>query len=606
MLLLDGPEVESFGFNDKIDSYKFFSGPGHLAGNPVLSSECGAAPSLSYTQKLSELLRSVHRGLVGGVSMNVFHGFPYSGPFANTTWPGTTIFAYRFTEMWGPRQPAWKLISPFLDYISRNQFILQSGTPKVDLAFYAYGVPYKNSDGYESDDLYQLGYTYDYLGPASLESEAAVVADGVLAADGPAYKAVVFSNQTKITQAAASKLHEFARKGLPIIFVGNVTLAGVGVNASASAEVAAMLSNLTSANFPNVYRIPSADGLVATLQSLNIKPRAALPSDGSTTEWYSFWRSLPEGEIAWLYNGEAEGKARETVEFAFSGVQGLVPYRLDAWTGNMSAVLQYKINDESTVMPVTLGPEESTLIFFRRESLPDPPIPVVQSFAGSVAGLSTRIGVDGSNSLVALMKNGPGEVVFSNGESIQLNGSAPPDSELEYWDVIVEDWHRTQNRTDISTAVTVHKYPKTALLSWIQLDPENLTNVSGLGHYNTSFTAPSASSERALGALLQLVPQNDSFAININGVVLPSTSYVADTVMDITNHVNWPTETSPGTNILQIDVATTLFNRLRSETNHTWSMGTAPDDQLYSARAYENYGLKGPVWIEWVELVDIA
>lgn len=606
MLLLDGPEVESFGFNDNIDSYKFFSGPGHLAGNPVLSSECGALSSLSYTQKLGELLRSVHRGLVGGVSMNVFHGFPYSGPFANTTWPGTTIFAYRFTEMWGPRQPAWRLISPFLDYVSRNQFMSQSGIPKVDLAFYAYGVPYKNSDGYQSDNLYRIGYTYDYLGPVSLESEAAIVADGLLAGDGPAYKAIVFSNQTKITQAAASKLHEFARQGLPIIFVGNLTLAGVGTNASASVEVEAMLSNLTSANFPNIRRIPSADGLVATLQSLNIKPRAALPSDGSTKEWYSFWRSLPEGEIAWLYNGETEGKASNLVEYVFSGVQGLVPHSLNAWTGNMSAVLQYRISGDSIVMPVTLGPEESTLIFFRKENFSVPSMPVVESLTGSVVGLSTRTSVNVSSSLVAFLKNGPGEVGFSNGKSIQVNGSVPPGVELESWDVIVEDWHRPQNHIDIRTVVTVHKHPKTSLTSWVNLDPENLTNVSGLGHYSTSFIAPSAASECALGALLHLQPQDDSFVINMNGVVLPSTSYVGDTVMDVTNHVNWPTETSPGTNRLQVDLATTLFNRVRSETNQTWSMGTAPDDQLYYARAYEYHGLKGPIWIEWVEIVDIA
>lgn len=279
-MLLDAPEVESFGFNDNIDSYKFFSGPGNLAGNPVLSSECGAVSSLSYTQKLSELLRSVHRGLAGGVSMNVFHGFPYSGPFANTTWPGTTIFAYRFTEMWGPRQPAWKLISPFLDYVSRNQLVLQSGTPKVDLAFYAYGVPYRNSDSYGSDNLYRLGYTYDYLGPASLESKATVVTDDLLAADGPAYKALVFSKQTKITRAAVLKLHELARTGLPIVFVGDAQLSGVGLNASESTEVAAILQNLTAAAFPNVHQTPSPDGLIATLQSLKIKPRAALPNDG--------------------------------------------------------------------------------------------------------------------------------------------------------------------------------------------------------------------------------------------------------------------------------------------------------------------------------------
>lgn len=211
--------------------------------------------------------------------------------------------------MWGPRQPAWKLISPFLDYVSRNQFVLQSGMPKVDLAFYAYGVPYKNSDGYESENLYRLGYTYDYLGPASLESKAAIVTGGVLAADGPAYKALVFSNQTKITHAAVFKLHEFAQTGLPIVFIGNLTLAGVGVNASESIQVAAMLQKLTTAIFPSVYQTPSADGLVTTLQSLRIKPRAALPSDGSTTEWYSFWRSVPDGEIVWLYNSQTESNA---------------------------------------------------------------------------------------------------------------------------------------------------------------------------------------------------------------------------------------------------------------------------------------------------------
>lgn len=605
-MLLDGPEVESFGFNDKIDSYKFFSGPGHLAGNPVLSSECGAASSLAYTQKLGELLRSVHRGLAGGVSMNVFHGFPYSGPFINTTWPGTTIFAYRFTEMWGPRQPAWKLISPFLDYISRNQFVLQSGIPKVDLAFYAYGVPYKNTDGYGSNDLYRLGYTYDYLGPTSLESEAAIVQDSVLAVDGPAYKALVFSNQTKITQVAAFKLYEFARQGLPIVFVGNSTLTGVGLNASASVDVAAILRNLTSANFPNVHQTSSADGLVTFLQSLNIKPRAALPSDGSTTEWYSFWRSLSEDEIVWLYNGETAGNARKTVEFVFSGVEGLIPYTLNAWTGDLSAVLQYEINGQSIVISITLGPEGSTLISFRRQNLSVALAAIVNSFTGSVAGISTRIAGDGSSSLVALAKNGTGEVLFANGTSIQLNGSAPPDSRLEYWDVLVEDWHRTENVTDVSTAVTVHKHSKTALLSWIDLDPGNLSNVSGLGHYNTSFIPPSALGGRALGARLHLEPQGDSFTVNINGVALPSTSYVADAVIDITKHILWSTEESPGTNLLQIQVATTLFNRLRSEVNYTWSMGAAPDEQLYSARAYENHGLKGPVWIEWVELIDIA
>lgn len=243
-LLMDAPEVESYGFKDKIDSYKFFSGPARLTGNPVVSSKCGAVPSLSYTQKLEELLRSVHRGLAGGVSMNVFHGFPYSGSFANTTWPGVTIFANRFTEMWGPRQPPWDHMPFFMDYVARNQFILQSGTPKVDLAFFEYGVPYRNSDGYDNDNLNLRGYTYDFLGPASLESDRATVRDGILAADGPAYKALVFSNQTKIPLATATRLRELAFSGLPLFFVGNETPQGFGTDLAQIAEVEATLRDI--------------------------------------------------------------------------------------------------------------------------------------------------------------------------------------------------------------------------------------------------------------------------------------------------------------------------------------------------------------------------
>lgn len=67
--------------------------------------------------------------------MMVIHAYGYGGPYPGTTWPGYQAFGYSTTEMWGRVQPAWQHINDTMSYISRNQFILQSGKPSVDLVF---------------------------------------------------------------------------------------------------------------------------------------------------------------------------------------------------------------------------------------------------------------------------------------------------------------------------------------------------------------------------------------------------------------------------------------------------------------------------------------
>ena len=68
--------------------------------------------------------------------MFVLHGYPYSSSYPNTTWPGFTTFTYRFSNMHGPRQPAWEYYDDYMNWIARTQYVAQSGIPKVDLAFW--------------------------------------------------------------------------------------------------------------------------------------------------------------------------------------------------------------------------------------------------------------------------------------------------------------------------------------------------------------------------------------------------------------------------------------------------------------------------------------
>lgn len=155
---VNAPECETLGFSENIDSYRQFSGPANLAGKRVISSEAGALYGAAYQGSISELLWTFKRFFAGSINNFIIHGFPNSGNYGNTTWPGFTTFGYLFSAMHGPRQPAFAFYSDFLNWVSRNQFVLQTGIPKVDIAFWSKSTSYKRvPTSYDSTDLEDVG-----------------------------------------------------------------------------------------------------------------------------------------------------------------------------------------------------------------------------------------------------------------------------------------------------------------------------------------------------------------------------------------------------------------------------------------------------------------
>ena len=140
--LVNAPECETLGFSNNIDSYRQYSDPAHLAGKRVISSEAGAETMKAYQQTIPELVWSLKRSFAGSVNQFVLHGYPTSSEYGNTTWPGFTTFAYLFSDVHGPRQPAFSFDSDFLDWLSRNQYIGQIGIPKADIAFWSKSTSY--------------------------------------------------------------------------------------------------------------------------------------------------------------------------------------------------------------------------------------------------------------------------------------------------------------------------------------------------------------------------------------------------------------------------------------------------------------------------------
>ncbi|KAL1627504.1 hypothetical protein SLS54_002429 [Diplodia seriata] len=460
-----------------------------------------------------------------------------------------------------------------------NQYISQTGTPKVDLAFYKYDVPWTDATGYKSSNLETIGFTYDYLGPENLEN---VRMNGtVLGPHGPAYRALVFSNSTQISDKAAGKVKQFADAGLPVFFVGNSSFSGIS---SADTAATGTMEAIIASGLENVFPVASANELPAALAKAAVSPRAKLSN--VTASWYTFWRERDDWTHVFLYN---DGASTQTLYVDFE-VHDRTPYVFDAWTGHVVPIPQYTTTATHATVPLTLAANQTTIIAFAKPGAgPSAPHTHAVATSGSVAGLLYT--ADGH--LAAQLSSSPGtaSVTLANGTAVRLDKTQspppPPPTTLTSWNVSIAAW---QPAADNTTTITVHTYTAQRLQPWLALDPAAaLANASGTARYTTTFTFPPATSSSSLSALLRLGPVQHAMRASLNGRALPAVD-VAAAVSDVGGFV------VPGVNVLVVDVATNVFNAMRGAAGGAYGGGVAAQE----------YGLVGPVVVEWVGVVVVG
>ncbi|GAA0449056.1 hypothetical protein Ade02nite_57920 [Paractinoplanes deccanensis] len=156
-------------------------------------------------------------------------------------------------------------------------------------------------------------------------------------------------------------------------------------------------------------------------------------------------------------------------------------------------------------------------------------------------------------------------LAFQRGRAdIPVRAFVDPPLALTGWELSVEDWQ--------PSGVTRHELTLTELLPWSSI-PE-LADVSGIGTYRTTVTA-----EKAGRALLTLGKVVDTCRVRVNGRPLPPID-VLQPVADVALRA--------GRNTIEVEVATTLLNRLRT---------TSPE--VFGIAARQGYGLLGPVSLRW-------
>ncbi|MEU6537076.1 glycosyl hydrolase [Streptomyces sp. NPDC047000] len=601
---LDRPETETLWFGDEADNYLPEASANHMTGTKWYSIEGSAALNQAYAQTLQDQVIRMNKAFAGGVTKLVYHTYP-SDTGTSSLWPGYSLFPSSFSGSWGPRNPDWADAKAYNDYFARNQLVLAQGGARTDVAVYmqnyVYPQPYTQGNlQYWSDPaLAENGYTRDYVNPTLLDLPNATVRGGRLAADGPAYKALVLDStqlpvsapsRTSIPVATAEKILGYARAGLPVIVVGSAPGTVPGLDAKGDSDLQPVVAALLKQRSVHVVKDEAA--VPALLAGLGIRPSAEPATPGPIV---SVHRSDTDTDYYWLYN---QGSVTNTTEPATLfdpnasakpvdtdiTLQGHgTPYLLDAWTGAVTPVAQYTRHGDRVTVHVSLAGDDTQIVALTT----DPgrltggrPSSAARPHVVSTTADAAVVRADGGIA-VRTSEAGTYTTRLSNGRTVRTTVSSPGpavDLTTRSWSLDVQDWkpaapYGTTGADATRTSKDTVHVDLGKLTPWTGVPA--LKDTSGIGTYTTTVTLP-PSWKKGTGARLDLGQVTDSYTLTVNGSQVPTPDQLGATA-DIGDYLH------AGDNTVTVRVATTLINRLRTLSG------------ALAARPAQANGLVGPV-----------
>lgn len=594
------PEGEMMMIRNSLDNIRAQAGAVHLTNKPEYNVELQAEMRQNHAQSWENLLFFAQRAFAAGANNITLHGYVYAGAFSKEgningalpglSWPGLERFGRNgYSNSWGT-EPLWTQAKQYTDFIARNSYVLKQGQAKIDLAVYRESFldnatfSVKDGDVWFKDNslLQNKGYSYDFVGLSNLNTPAVTVHDGCLASDGPAYKVLIL-NQTlnsmnvavdpesmAISLGGAKKLLELAEAGLPIVYIRELPSKCSFYNPKGAADVRVREIMQRLKQLPNVKKASSMEELPKVLLNLGIRPRVEYSLSKEQPGIINMYRQSDSIDYCYLYNrgfnsnsgtsyGCDFGRAKEfhipdvAAEITFHTTGR--PYLMDAWTGSITPIACYSENSDGITIPINLLGNESAIIAFdkskvlgnsstRRHLLDSKGTKAFYNSAGKLA--------------VKIAANGTYDFVLNDGSINEVTTAKVPSViKLSNWHLSAEIW--SPGNTPIDTKKNVIAMNLDSLKSWSEID--ELKNESGIGTYYATFKMDKGW-RNGIGAYLNLGLVNYGYHLKVNGKEVLGSQL--NTLIDIGTFVR------KGTNTIEIEVPTTLNNKLKDLYGSDW------------------------------------
>lgn len=567
----DVPECDN---NAKGDGIRYQAGTANITGRVDLTMEAMTGPTIGYVS-MDDVLTELGQNYSDGITRAVLHGTPYTRTFNgyNAEWPGWLPFGPgSYGSSYTYREAYWEDFGTETGFMSRVQAVLQNGEAKIDLAVL---IDNESAFDFESGNRFQglldSGYSYNLVSESVLSHVDAVVSDGVLAADGPAYKAIVVDKVHVISPAGIRRLMEYAQAGLPIVLYDSDISRVYGSDVEADDEAVAAWAAI--ADLENVKVATTEEEIPAALDALGVTPYAQYDAlnlettmyqdaaDG-TNYYYLFNNAFPENSGMMgnaqgdNYKGEEKALRNVTITLAGNGV----PYQLDPYTGKVAQIGEYTAGDNGTVT-------------FTIDSI----------FGGTAM-------------IYAVTGNTEAFDAAAGEKTVHIVESDPIDLSGEKWNLVIHSYGPDKDSIDPGVSrITDMDFGAQQLGKWAEIQAteaqlnalgvSDMKYVSGTGEYTLVFTTPENWNEYS-GAFIAFEYGKDQ----IGGVIVNGTELPANNASD---RVDVGAMIHEGQNELTIRLNSTLYGRTYIEHSgyqasgaeygmNPWFMGPTDPEAYYN------------------------
>lgn len=334
----------------------------HIYGKKVVGAEAWTGGGY---ESPSELKFIGDYWLTQGINQIIFHTSAHQ-PL--DTKPGNVMVGTHFH-----RNITWaEQAKPFVEYISRNQFLLQEGRSVADIAYYLgedipVSVPYWEKLKYEMPE----GYDYDFVNAEILLCFE--IENGELTLpSGMRYKVLVLPNKTTMTPAILSKIMALVKAGANIVGPKPLKSPSLVGYPTADNEVATNANELWGqADGQYIYQSGYGKGKIfCNTPLLGVLGQIEVEKD------LSYTKPSMDTKLSWIHRKTADADFYFVLNMRNHTEDLDVKFRIDGkmpelWYADQGVFkpVSHKIENGTTTIKLHLDPQESLFIVFQKPAL---------------------------------------------------------------------------------------------------------------------------------------------------------------------------------------------------------------------------------------------
>ncbi len=540
----------------------------HTNGKRFVAAEGPTSIGPEWERAPKDLKSNIDRIFCSGVNRIVWHTFTSSPKKFGI--PGNEYFAG--THM-NPNITWWKEAGDFIGYLDRCSYLLSKGLFVADVLYY-YGDDVPNFVFLKEDVKDGFGHDWDKCSKDVLIKRVSVKDKKILLPDGMTYKLLVLPSEKAIDLDVLRKVELLVKQGLTVIGPRPERATGLTNFPESDKEVRAIASRLWGAidgvtitqNNYGEGKVIFGKDVKTVLEEMKVKPDMEFTSTEKNTALDYIHRTGDGMDIYFVVNRFGRKGINDfayrylttlpdryvQVECKFR-VTGMVPELWDPMTGETRQILTYREENGQTIIPLSLEPEGSRFVIFRKAKA-SPHIIKIEKDGKSFFPNNEFMGVDKppieifkTKGMISATLFEPGNFVatWNDGHTTKFN-LITPNTTLPLsgkWEI---DF-------DTSWGGPAHIQVDT-LKSWTQFDEPGIKYYSGKAVYKKAFSI-TPSDLKGTKTILDLGDVLEMASIKINGNQLP-VKWSAPFQFDISNYIK------PGNNQLEVEVVNLWPNRL--------------------------------------------